>query len=123
MRLKQLFLLTTLLLLTLMSALLLHASLQELNAYRSARSGLQVMQLARLAMTVAEKTSFERDPANGLMSSNATSLAGTLEQMSKARQATDIAFTETFAALKHQADEQAANTLSLIHISEPTRPY
>ena len=107
MRLKKLFLLTTLLLLTLMTALLLHATFQEFNAYRAARTGLQVMRLARIAMTVAEKASFERDPANGLMTGDAATLASTLEQMSKARQASDAAFAEAFAALKTQAGAPA----------------
>lgn len=107
MRLKKLFLLTTLLLLTLMTALLLHATFQEFNAYRAAKTGLQVMRLARIAMTVAEKASFERDPANGLMTGDAATLASTLEQMSKARQASDAAFAEAFAALKTQAGAPA----------------
>lgn len=118
MRLRKLFLCTTLLLLTLMTILLLHASWQEYQSYRAAKDGLHVMRLTRLAMAVAEKASFERDPANGLMSGDAQSLAGTLEQMSKARQATDAAFDEAFAALKPQtADPVPGSSAAAMHMA------
>lgn len=110
MRLKKLFLLTTLLLLSLVTALLLHACLQELHSYRVAKTGLAVMQLTRLAMAVAEKASFERDPGNALMAGDAISQPLAREQLNKARQATDAAFSEVFAALKAQAAQAAPSS-------------
>lgn len=111
MRLKKLFLLTTLLLLSLVTALLLHSSLLEFNSYRSARTGLQVMQLTRLAMAVAEKVSFERDHAHMLMGSDATPVPSAAQQLEQARQTSDIALAEAFAALKVQAGQPAQGSL------------
>lgn len=110
MRLKKLFLLTTLLLLALVTAMLVRAFVQELGSYRAAQTGLQVMQLARLAMTIAEKSSLERDPAFAFMNSEAASHAITRETLNQARQKSDIAFAEAFAALKTQAGQPAPGT-------------
>ncbi len=110
MRLKKLFLLTTLLLLSLVTAMLLRVSLQEYNTYRSAKAGLQVMQLTRLAMTIAEKTSLERGPASALLSSNPDGAAALRQILRHAREASDIAFAEAFAALKIQETQATQGT-------------
>jgi diguanylate cyclase (GGDEF)-like protein len=103
MRLKKLFLLTTLVLLALVTAMLLRVSFQEYNTYRSAKAGLQVMQLTRLAMAIAEKTSLERGPSSALLSGNANNAAPLRQILRTAREASDIAMAEAFAALKVQA--------------------
>lgn len=110
MRLKKLFLLTTVLLLALVTAMLVRAFVQELNSYRAAQTGLQVMQLARLAMTIAEKSSVERDPAFAFMSSDAANHATARDTLTPARQQSDIAFAEAFAALKAHAGEPTTGT-------------
>ena len=102
MRLKKLFLITTVLLLSLVTAMLLRVGLQEYTIYRSARAGLQVMQLSRLAMTIAEKTSLEHGPSSALLSSDPNSALPLRQILRKSREASDAAFAEAFAALKEQ---------------------
>jgi diguanylate cyclase (GGDEF)-like protein len=102
MRLKKLFLLTTLLLLSLVTAMLLRTSLQEFNIYNSAKAGLQVMQLTRLTMTIAEKASLERGPSSALLSSDPNSAAPLRQILRKSREASDNAFADAAAALREQ---------------------
>ncbi|MBM3341977.1 MAG: diguanylate cyclase [Betaproteobacteria bacterium] len=110
MRLRKLFLLTTLLLLSLITVMLLHAGLREYNTYRSARTGLAVLQLTHLVMSVAEKAAVEQDPAYGLFSSEAASVAAAQNQLALAREATDSAFDDAFAGLKAQTAQGGRNT-------------
>ncbi len=108
MRLKKLFLLTTLLLLALVTAMALRVSLREYNTYRSAKAGLQVIQLTNLAMTIVEKASLERGPSTALLSGNAQGSEPLREILRKARETSDIAFAEAFAALKIPEGQSAA---------------
>ena len=115
MRLTKLFMLTTGLLLSLVTVMLLRSGIQEFSTYRAAKEGLEAMQLAYLAMIVAEKTSFERGPSNALMGSTETDAPPIRERLQKARAATDTAFDNALAALAALPlplgpDQQAAAT-------------
>jgi diguanylate cyclase (GGDEF)-like protein len=102
MRLKKLFLLTTLLLLSLVTVLLVRASLREYQEYRAAKGGLQIMQLTRLAMVAGEKISLESASANVLLGNNRSAVASLRQTLHTSRAATDEAFAAVSAALEAQ---------------------
>ncbi|NCT83150.1 MAG: diguanylate cyclase [Comamonadaceae bacterium] len=99
MRLTRLFLLTTGLLLSLVTALLLRSVWVDWHTVSTAETGLAAMQRAYLAMQVAEKASAERGPANQVLSDGEPADPAKRTRLAQFRHATDAAFEAADAAL------------------------
>jgi diguanylate cyclase (GGDEF)-like protein len=116
MRLTHLFLLTTGLLLSLVTALLLRSAWVDWRTVTTAEAGLAAMQRAYLVMKVAEKASAERGPTNQVLGDGEPADPVKRARLSEFRDATDAAFDAAAAALAG-AKGQAAAGLSELHLS------
>ena len=106
MRLTRLFLLTTCVLLTLVSIMLARSVMQEWNTVSAALRGLRAMELTALAMTIAEKASFERGPTIAAMGDADTPTPAVQERLAKARAVSDAAFDATLKALANSSRDE-----------------
>ncbi len=105
-RLTRLFLLTTCELLTLVSVMLVRSVMQEWNTVSAALRGLRAMELTALAMTIAEKASFERGPSIAAMGDTDAPTPALQERLAKARTVSDAAFDAALKALEHSARDE-----------------
>jgi len=112
MRLTRLFLLTTGLLLSLVTAMLLRAVWGDWRTVTTAELGLAAMQRTYLAMKVAEKASAERGPANQVLSDGEPADPTKHARLAEFRRVTDAAFEEAAAALGAADDAAAADGLA-----------
>lgn len=108
MRLTRLFLLTTGLLLSLVTAMLLRAVWSDWRTVTTAELGLAAMQRTWLVMKVAEKASAERGPANQVLSDGEPADPAKQARLAEFRRVTDAAFDEAVAALGAADDEATA---------------
>ncbi|KPF70352.1 hypothetical protein IP84_00955 [beta proteobacterium AAP99] len=115
MRLSRLFLLSTGILLSLVLLMAVRAMLQDWRIVRSAEAGLQAMQLTNLAMQVAEKASAERGPTIPVLNDRVPPEPARRERLTQARQATDNAFADAFAALRADPEATPAGALELLN--------
>lgn len=104
MRLTRLFLLTTGLLLSLVTALLLRSVWGDWRQVDAAKQGLAAMQRAYLGMKVAEKASAERGPAIPVLNDTEPPSPPKRARLDEFRRITDAAFAEALAALAGSAD-------------------
>jgi diguanylate cyclase (GGDEF)-like protein len=110
MRLTRLFLLTTGLLLSLVTAMLLRAVWGDWRTATTAELGLAAMQRTYLTMKVAEKASAERGPANQVLSDGEPADPAKHARLAEFRRVTDAAFDEAAAALGAADNDDAAAT-------------
>lgn len=103
MRLSRLFAINTAILSTLVGVMLSWIIFDEWQIYRSARDGLGEIQTAYMAMVVAEKVSFERGPANGVLG-DAQHDPAKLQRLKKARAASDTVIAELMARIADDTD-------------------
>jgi diguanylate cyclase (GGDEF)-like protein len=103
-RLSRLFLLSTLLLLGLVSAMLVRSVLADLPSLTAAREGLAALERAYLAMQVAEKASAERGPSNAVLGDTEPADPAKRARMAEFRRSTDAAFATALSALEGQRD-------------------
>ncbi|MGL4232106.1 MAG: GGDEF domain-containing protein, partial [Casimicrobium sp.] len=110
MRLTKLFMLTTALVLTLVLLMLVRSLLQDWRTVASANEGTHALELAHLAMKVAEKASAERGPTIPVLNDKTPPNPAIRERLTKARLATDEAFAVAFERMKSspQKDTQRA---------------
>ena len=104
MRLTRLFLLTTGLLLSLVSALLLRSIWADWRQVDAAELGLAAMQRAYLGMKVAEKASAERGPAIPVLNDTQPADPAKRARLQEFRRITDAAFDEALDALAHSTE-------------------
>lgn len=104
MRLTRLFLLTTGLLLSLVTALLLRSVWADWRQVDAAELGLAAMQRAYLGMRVAEKSSAERGPAIPVLNDTEPPDAAKRARLEEFRRASDIALNQALAALEDSTD-------------------
>ncbi|MFG6486351.1 diguanylate cyclase [Roseateles sp. BYS78W] len=104
MRLTRLFLLTTGLLLSLVTALLLHSSWADWRHVDASELGLAAMQRAYLAMKVAETASAERGPAIPVLNDTEPPDPAKRARLTDFRHATDTALDQALAAVAGLAD-------------------
>lgn len=104
MRLTRLFLLTTGLLLSLVTALLLRSIWADWRQVGAAERGLAAMQRAYLGMKVAEKASAERGPAIPVLNDTEPPDPAKRARLTEFRRITDAAFDEALAALADSPD-------------------
>ncbi len=104
MRLSRLFLLTTGLLLSLVTALLLRSVWADRHTVSTAELGLATMERAHLAMLVAEKASAERGPAIPVLNDGEPANPALRQRLTEFRAATDAAFDAALAALAPAPD-------------------
>lgn len=109
MRLTRLFLLTTGLLLSLVTAMLLRAVWADWRGVGAAEQGLATMQRAYLGMKVAEKASAERGPAIPVLNDTEPPAPAKRARLQEFRHNTDAAFDAALAAL---AGEMAPASVS-----------
>lgn len=100
MRLTRLFLLTTGLLLSLVTALLVRSVWTDWQRVRTAERGLATMERAYLAMTVAEKASAERGPTIPVLNDAEPANPELRARLARFREATDAALEAALAALQ-----------------------
>ena len=113
MRLTQLFMVTTGVVLTLVSAMLVRSVAQEWRTVNAAESGLQAMELAYQSMKVAEKASFERGPTIAVLGDGDTPDPAKRARLVTAREASDAAFALPLQTLgaSSRPEHQAAAAL------------
>lgn len=104
MRLTRLFLLTTGLLLSLVTALLLRSIWADWRQVGAAELGLAAMQRAYLGMKVAEKASAERGPAIPVLNDTEPPDPAKRARLDGFRRVSDAAFDEALAALDGSTD-------------------
>jgi diguanylate cyclase (GGDEF)-like protein len=107
MRLTRLFMLTTGLLLTLVLAMLIRATLSDWRLLQSAEQGLHAMELTYDAMKVAEKASAERGPTIPVLNDTVPPDPVKREKLAKARAASDEAMDRALNQLSLQNDAYA----------------
>jgi diguanylate cyclase (GGDEF)-like protein len=109
MRLTRLFLLTTALLLSLVTALLLRAGWADWRTLGAAEQGLAAMQHTLLAMQVAEKASAERGPTIPVLNDREPPDPARRTRLSEFRLKTDAAFDAALIALARSAEPAAVS--------------
>jgi diguanylate cyclase (GGDEF)-like protein len=109
MRLTRLFLLTTTLLLSGVTALLLRAAWADWQMLDNAEQGLGAMQRARLAMQVAEKASAERGPAIPVLNDREPADPARRVRLSEFRAITDAAFDTALEGLAGSTEPAAVS--------------
>ncbi len=110
MRLTKVFMLTTALMLTLVTIMLARSLIVDWRTSHSAQSGLQTMELAYLAMKVAEKASAERGPTIPVLNDTVPADPAKRERLNKAREASNQAFAAAITGLelKQQSTQSSA---------------
>jgi diguanylate cyclase (GGDEF)-like protein len=99
MRLTRLFMLTTGTLLTLVLIMLARSVIQDWYTVQSAQEGSRAMELAYLAMKVAEKASAERGPTIPVLNDGVTPDPAKRARLAKARDVSDSAIAEALEGL------------------------
>jgi diguanylate cyclase (GGDEF)-like protein len=86
--------------------MLARSVMQEWNTVSAALRGLRAMELTALAMTIAEKASFERGPTIAAMGDADTPTPAVQERLAKARAVSDAAFDATLKALANSSRDE-----------------
>lgn len=112
MRLRRLFLCTTVLLLGLVSLMLVRTMWTDWQGVRRAESGLEAMELAYAAMQVAEHASAERGPAIPVLNDPPSD---TLRQrLTQFQRRTDAAFDATLTRLRQRKEADLLTALPVL---------
>jgi diguanylate cyclase (GGDEF)-like protein/hemerythrin-like metal-binding protein/PAS domain S-box-containing protein len=101
-------------LMTLVALPLTRLTLEAYTRFAATRDGLQSIQIAYHAMVAAEKVSFERGPANGVMGDANPPDAAKRERLGVARQASDKALDALLNAVQSSPNPQDARSLDQI---------
>src|ERR1700749_42889 len=108
MKLTRLFAITTLVLVSLIGLMLSRIIFAEWSAYQSSRIGLEAMQVAKKAMVLAEKVSFERGPTNGVLGDADRPDPAKRARLRQVRSDSDAAMGDLVTALNAQGAQRQA---------------
>ena len=111
MKLTRLFTITTVVLISLLGLMLTRIIFDEWRAYRSSQAGLEAMQVAYKAMVIAEKVSFERGPANGVLGDADTPDPAKRERLRQAREVSDAAIADLLQAMSANSALRAGDAV------------
>lgn len=114
MRLTRLFALSLLIVALLVSALIGSIVVEQWQHYRATRAALQSMELARRAMVAAEKVSYERGPANGVLGDAAPADPAKRERLARVRADSDAALDDLARLLTGAAGPATAQALAAV---------
>lgn len=114
MRLTRLFALSLLIVALLVSALISRIVAEQWQHYRTTREALASMELARKAMVAAEKVSFERGPANGVLGDAVPPDPAKRERLNQVRADSDAALDQLARQLADTSGTAAAQALGAV---------